>query len=306
MRKWITGLILIAVTVLFAGCGSQPVQTVRLQHLDEAIPAKGNSNGPLPLRVAVSSILSPRETLTVYQPLLSYLEKKLAMPVVLLQRRTYKEVNELIEHDNADIAFVCSGGYVAGHQSFGLELLAVPVVNGQHTYRSYIIANAKLEVQSIAALKGRSFAFTDPMSFSGRIAPVYMLYAQNLDTENFFGRSFYTYSHDNAIQAVNDGIVDAAAVDSLVFDQTSQSNPELAKRVKIIDQSLLVGSPPVVVNSALDRSRKENLRSLLLSMPLDPDGQKALSVLHYDGFAIADEKDYEPLKDIWVTVKEKL
>ncbi len=306
MRKWISGILLMTVTAIFIGCGSPPVQTVRLQHLDEAIPAKGNTNGPLPLRVAVSSILSPRETLTVYQPLLNYLEKKLAMPVVLLQRRTYKEVNELIEHDNADIAFVCSGGYVAGHQSFGLELLAVPVVNGQHTYRSYIIANVKLEGQSIAALQGRSFAFTDPMSFSGRIAPVYMLHSKSLDAAHFFGRTFYTYSHDNAIQAVNDGIADAAAVDSLVFDQAVQSYPELSKRVKIIDRSLTVGSPPVVVNTALDRSRKENLRSLLLAMPLDPDGEKALSALHYDRFAIADEKDYEPLQDIWLTVKEKL
>ncbi|HML35647.1 MULTISPECIES: phosphate/phosphite/phosphonate ABC transporter substrate-binding protein [Sporomusa] len=306
MQKWITGLILIMVTAFFVGCSSQPAQTVRLQHLDEAIPAKGNTNGALPLRVAVSSILSPRETLMVYQPLLSYLEKKLAMPVVLLQRRTYKEVNELIEHDSADIAFVCSGGYVAGHQSFGLELLAVPIVNGQHTYRSYIIVNAKLEAHSISALKGRSFAFTDPMSFSGRIAPVYMLHSQNIDTAHFFGRTFYTYSHDNAIQAVKDGIADAAAVDSLVFDQALQSDPELTKRVKIIDQSLMVGSPPVVVNRALDRSRKENLRSLLLVMQFDPDGKKALSALHYERFAVPDEKDYEALNNIWMIVREKL
>jgi len=256
--------------------------------------------------VAVSSILSLKETLTVYQPLLNYLETKLNTPVVLLQRRTYKEVNDLIEHSQTDMAFVCSGGYVAGSQSLSMELLAVPMVHDKTVYCSYIIANIKLGAKSIGDLKSNSFAFTDPMSFSGRIAPVYMLTEKGINADSFFGRSFFTYSHDNSIGSVNDGIVDAAAVDSLIFDQAVKKNPQLLERVKIIDKSLYVGNPPVVVNPSLNKELKEKLRGLLLTMHEDDAGKKALAVLNYSKFVYPDEKAYTKLKTIWPTVKEKI
>ena len=64
---------------------------MRLGDPDPAVTIKNKQivEGPV-LRVAVSSILSPKETLTVYQPLLDYLAGQLGYPVVLLQRRTYK------------------------------------------------------------------------------------------------------------------------------------------------------------------------------------------------------------------------
>lgn len=306
MSKWAIGIIIVTCAIFFAGCGSGNVQTVSLHKLDNNIVAKGNIADPKPLRVAVSSILSLKETLTVYQPLMNYLENKLNIPVVLLQRRTYKEVNDLIEHAQADIAFVCSGGYVAGNQSFGMELFVVPAVGSKITYCSYIIGDVKLDAKSIDDLKGHSFAFTDPMSFSGRIAPIYMLKEKGIDAAVFFGRNFFTYSHDNSIWSVNDGIVDAAAVDCLIFDQAAEKKPELLKRVKIIDKSLDVGNPPVVVNASLDKELKEKLRVLLLTMHEDEAGEKALSTLHYSRFISPDEKAYDKLKNIWLMTKENL
>lgn len=259
-----------------------------------------------PLRVAVSSILSPRETLTVYQPLLEYLEIKLASPVVLLQRKTYKEVNELLQNGGADVAFVCSGGYAAGSQTFGMELLAMPQVQGKRTYQSFIIAKQEVKATSIADLNGRSFAFTDPMSFSGRIAPVYMLLSQGIEGDQFFSRTFFTYSHDNAIKAVYDGIVDAAAVDSMIFEQAAAVTPAILQKVKIVDKSMLVGNPPVVVNAAVNRDLKERLRYLLLTMHDDEAGKKSLAALKYDRFTAPEDEYYAGLKPIWLSIKEKL
>lgn len=307
------GLAILA-TVLFlmagivGGCaGIAPPKQVRLHNTEQSGDiTNSRKNSEMPLRVAVSSILSPRETLTVYQPLLEYLEAKLGQQVVLLQRKTYKEVNELLSTGNADMAFVCSGNYAAGSLQFGMELLVVPQVNGQHTYQSYIIAGKDIQAKSLAELQGRSFAFTDPLSFSGRIAPVYMIVSQGLNIEHFFGRTFFTYSHDNSIKAVNDGIVDAAAVDSMIFDQTVAQNPNLVNTIKIIDRSIVVGTPPVVVNPRLQEAQKERLRQLLLSIHEDPSGQKALVALHYDQFVTPEETRYTVLKQMWLTVQEKL
>lgn len=305
-RQLLMVLVVILLASYLSGCSSPPTKFVRLNNADSKIVVQDKTLDQVPLRVAVSSILSPKETLTVYQPLIDYLEVKLGYPVILLQRKTYKEVNDLLQVGGADVAFVCSGGYAAGHQSFGMELLAIPTIKDKRVYQSYIITNQATPGESIEDLRGRSFAFTDPMSFSGRIAPVYMLESRRIDSHTFFGRTFFTYSHDNAIRAVAEGIVDAAAVDSIIFDHAVQREPNLATKIKIIDQSIFVGSPPVVVNPALNTAIKQRVQTIILAMNEDENGQKALQALSYDKFIAPDDQDYAQLKSIWLSTKEKL
>lgn len=304
-KRMVVAVTLLIVALVLNGCSSGPAKTVSLYKTDAGTAVKDKSAGKVPLRVAVSSILSPKETLTVYQPAVEYMEDKLGHPVVLLQRKTYKEVNDLVQSGGADVAFVCSGGYVAGNDSFGMELLAAPQVKGETNYQSYIIARNR-DSKSILDLGGKSFAFTDPMSFSGRIAPVYMLTSQGVDSDRFFSRTFYTYSHDNAIRAVDEGIADAAAVDSMIFDRAVEKERELGRRIFIIDKSLRVGNPPVVVNPAIDTGLKQRIRDVLLKMHGDENGRKALKALSYDKFVIADDKDYAELKTLWRATREKL
>lgn len=307
MRNFIIVLLVVLLPGLLAGCSPSFDKKVSLRNVEQAVVTTSDAKDSImPLRVAVSSILSPKETLTVYQPLLQYLQNELGYSVVLLQRKTYKEVNDLLEAGNADVAFVCSGGYVAGSQVFGMELLAMPQVGGEQTYQSVIITGKETPASSLVDLQHRSFAFTDPMSFSGRIAPVYMLESRGFMSQQFFGRTFFTYSHDAAIKAVYDGIVDAAAVDSLIFTQAVAQNQDIAARVKIIDRSLSVGTPPVVVKPGTDRELTARLQVLLLTMHQHEAGRNALAALHYDKFVAPDETLYAPLKNIWLTIREKL
>lgn len=306
MKTKIVVLLAVFFMVALAGCSSSsPVKEVRLNNTDNQIVVGYQKNyNEIPLRVAVSSIVSPKETLTIYQPLLEYLEMKLGQKVVLLQRKTYKEVNELITTGHADIAFVCSGNY--GAQMSGMELLVVPEVDGDSTYQSFIIAGKHVDASSLSDLRGRSFAYTDPLSFSGHIAPIYMISLLGYDADHFFGRNFYTFSHDNSIQAVSDGIVDAAAVDSMIYKQAIRKFPNLDKNIKVVDKSIVVGSPPVVVNPKIEAKRKEELRSLLLTMHMDPQGKEAINKLDYDKFVDPEEENYSILIPIWLKVKEKL
>ena len=83
-------------------------------------------------------------------------------------------------------------------------------------------------------LKGHTFAFTDPDSNTGRLVPLYWLAALHTRPETFFGRSIYTYSHDNSIMAVARGLVDAAAVDGLIWDYYAKKNPAFTSKTRII------------------------------------------------------------------------
>lgn len=287
---------LLFIVLVLAGCnGSEGLPTVSVKPTDYSLTNPQPMENQNVLRVGISSVLSPRETLANYQSLAEYLQKKIGRPVQLVQRRSYQEINDLVRDQGVDVAFICSGAYVTGKQE-DLELLAVPEVNGKSTYQSYIIVNSSSQFQSFSDLKGQVFGFTDPISFSGTIAPTYMVTLLNSRPTEFFNRVVYTYSHDNSIKAVLDNVVSAAGVDSLVYQYSVTKDSSLAAKVRIIAQSPEVGSPPVVVNKTIDPHLKAALLEALLQMDNDQVGKKALQSLLYDRFVLPNSAAYEPIQ----------
>ncbi|TAL18431.1 phosphate/phosphite/phosphonate ABC transporter substrate-binding protein [bacterium] len=295
--------VFLAVLLFFlSGCapGSEP-EKVSLKSAPEpsktAAPADEKS-----LRVAVAAMISPKETFIFYKDLVNYIGEKVSMPVTFVQRETYEEVNKLLEKNELDLAFVCTGAYVEGHDSFGMELLAAPVAYGQPLYYSYVIVPKDSGVSSLEGLRGKSFAFTDPLSNTGKLAPVCMLASMKETPESFFKATTYTYSHDKSIESVARKIVDGAAVDSLVWDYLDKKTPRLTSQTRIIKKSEPYGIPPVVVSKTLDPGLKEKLKAAFLSMHEDEKGKKILSEIMIDRFTRLDDGKYDSVRAMkkWV------
>lgn len=248
------------------------------------------------LRVGVAAILSPQGTVESYGELTAYLAEKLGRPVDLVQRRTYAELNDMVEENQVELAFICTNAYVVGNEQFGMELLLAPEIAGESVYYSQVIVPATSVAQSMTDLSDKVFAFTDPMSFTGHIYPVYMLQQMGETAETLFQRTFYTYSHDRAIEAVADGVADGAAVDSLVLDYALQRDPDLASRIRIIHTSEAFGIPPVVVPSTLPPRQKAQLRELLLTMHEDVAGKTVLQELGIDRFVKVENAAYDGVR----------
>lgn len=302
MRKlWIALL-----AVLLGACASGPaVSSIPQINLSELQPLpSGPLNAVTPLRVSVAAVISPQGTVESYQPLIDYLSRKLGRPVELVQRQTYAETNALLEENTVDIAFVCTSAYIEGYDNFGMELLAAPQVNGTPTYQSVLIVPAASMSQEIADLEGKVFAFTDPISFSGRAYPTYLVQQLGSTPESFFARTFFTYNHDNAIRAVASNLADGAAVDSLVYDFAVQRDPSLATLTRVIHRSPAFGIPPVVINPNARPQLKATLQELLLSMASESDGQAALAALGVDSFVILDDGMYDSARQIIEQVKD--
>jgi phosphonate transport system substrate-binding protein len=293
-------LVVVVLSVAWlAGCATAAnAPVIRLREL-RRLPVEP-AGGVAPLRVAVAAVVSPKGTAESYQPLLAYLSQRLGRPVELVQRRTYAETNALIEQGQVDLAFVCTSAYIAGRDAFGMELLAAPQVNGATAYRSYLIVPAASPARDLADLRQRVFAFTDPMSFSGRIYPSYLVRRLGSSPEAFFARTFFTYSHDDAIRAVAEGLADGAAVDSLVYEFALAHDPALARRVRIIERSPPFGIPPVVVHPAVRPQLRALLQELLLGLASEPsgEGQRALAALGVERFVLIGDERYDSARAI--------
>ncbi len=287
---WLSCLILVGCT----SAASVPV--IQLSDL-KPLP-KRSFTDVAPLRVAVGAIVSPQGTADSYAPLLDYLERKLNRPVELVQRRTYAEINDLVKSGYVDVAFVCTSAYIAGHRDFGMQLLAAPEVGGETVYYSVLVVPAGSPAKEMSDLRGKVFAFTDPMSTTGHNYPIYLLKQINENPESFFARTFFTYSHDDAVRAVATGLADGAAVDSIVYDYLIQREPDLAQRTKIIGRSEAFGTPPVVTGPNTRPQLSAELRDLLIGANDDPSGREVLNALGIDRFVPVKDESYDSVRQL--------
>jgi phosphonate transport system substrate-binding protein len=247
------------------------------------------------LKVAVGSILSAQETVVYYHQLLEYIANKLGRQIQLVQRKTYGEIIELIGVGQIQLAFICSSPYAGGKEKFGFQALAMPRVRGSHLYQAYLIVNKDSSFQKLDDLRGKNFAFTDPESNTGKLVPTYWLAKTGAKSEEFFGKTIYTYSYDNSIRAVSMSLVDGAAVNGQVREYYNHSDPVFTAKTRIIKRSQPFGNPPVVASAHLSNQLKARIRKLLLKMHLDPEGKKILDELMIDGFIAPKEECYDPI-----------
>ena len=241
---------------------------------------------------AISPMASPVSTLSSYSDFIKYISDRTGKKIAIKQRRKYSEINSLLKEDKAQFALTCTGAFLSGQKEFGLELLVIPVVNGVTSYNSYIIVHRESKAENFEQLKGYVFAFTDPLSFSGRMYPMYVLYNMGVTPEEFFKRTFYTSGHEKSIQSVADGLAEAAAVDSLIFDDMKRMNDPAIKKVKIIMVSPPYGIPPIVIAPFVEKSTRELILNALLAMKNDPEGRKILKKIQVDEYILPDPVIY--------------
>ncbi len=299
MKNALSGFLFLAVITLAAGgCGKgEDAKEIDLAKREpapqQAVHRPGNA-----VRIAVGAMITPKEGFAYYRRFLDYVSEKIGIAVEFVDKENYAEINKLIKENRIDVAFVCSGPYVDGQKEFGMELLAAPQAYGETVYYSYIIVRKDDPVKRLTGLRGKTFAFTDPLSNTGRLVPTYMLARMNETPDTFFRKHIFTYGHDKSIRAVADGIVDGAAVDSLIWEYAVRKKSEYALKTRVIEKSSPSGIPPVVARKGLDPALKERIRMIFLDADKDPKGKEILAGMMIDRFVPVADRHYDSIRDM--------
>lgn len=241
---------------------------------------------------AISPMASPVSTISSYNDFIGYLSEKTGIKVILKQRRKYSEINAFLKTGEAQFASICTGAFLAGKYEFGLELLAIPVINGKTTYNSYVIVNKESNIKDFSEIKGKVFAFTDPLSLTGNLYPLSLLHTMGVKPEEFFKKTFFTSSHEKSIESVANVLADGASVDSLIFENMKRAGNPVIKKVRIINISPPYGIPPIVVSPAVEKATKQLFLRTLIKMADDPAGKEILRKLQIEKFILSNSAIY--------------
>jgi phosphonate transport system substrate-binding protein len=257
----------------------------------------GQNNQP-PVRIGVVSMITPVDTVKYYQEIIDYISARMDVPVEMVYRKTYDEMDRMLEKGDVDAAFICSAPYVEDKRKFGAELLVAPQVDGNVFYKSFIIVHKDSTFRSFDELKGKTFAFTDPKSNSGRLYPVYRLAKEGYKPEDYFSKYIYSYSHNKSVELVAKKIVDGAAIENLIYHYMKNKGSPYTEQVRIIEQSPDFGIPPMVNTPGMSTFVKEKIREILINMHRNPDGARILSDMQVEKFVEGSDSYYDSVREM--------
>ncbi len=256
------------------------------------------------IKVGFTAVIT-REDVKTIKDFLDYLSEKTGFSFSLVFAKSYDEMDFYLFNGKVDMAYICGAPYVEGYKKYGYYLIAVPLTPDGPYYYSYVITKKDKPYRSILDFKGKPYAFSDPKSNSGSVAPTYYLLKNEQIPTEFFKPLIYTYSHYESIMAVYKGFVEGASVDSIVYEHTSMVAPYITNKLKVIQKFGPFPATPFVVSRRLDPSKVEVIKRTLLEMHQEEEGRRILKNMGILGFTYLDPENYKTIVRMLSYITEK-
>jgi len=239
-----------------------------------------------------------KKDISVIVRLKDYLKQKTKLDIKLKFARTYSIMRNLITENNVNVAYICGATYVDLKPSKKVELLALPTVDKKPYYYSLVIAKKSSHYKKIEDFKGKVYAMSDPESNSGSLVPRYELMTRGFKRNHFFKRVIYTYDHGESIEAVLDGFVQGASVDSIVYGAFLKNYPKSSKHLKIVQKFGPYPTTPFVISKKLSIKTKTKIQQALINMVNDKKGKKILGSMAIGSFIKPNNLSYAKIEKV--------
>lgn len=262
--------------------------------------SESNQGKAEPLVIAFIPQENPEKLIGDIKIVREYLEKETGIPVKGFVTQDHAAAVEALRNGEADISFMGALPYVLAHDRIGAEVLLSEVYRGSPTYHGRIFVRRDGGIKTLEDLRGKSIAFADPISESGYIYPLDIfvqagLLKQRDDPQQFFGTVYFAGGYQQAIQAVANGLVDAAG--SSQFAE-SLLTPDQLEKVTWIAESAPIPSHVVCARKDLDQRRRESFRRAMLKLNQPAYRHLLKHVYGPDGYIEASHKNYESVEEM--------
>ena len=230
------------------------------------------------------------------QAILDIVAKHTGMKVDTFVGSDYNATIEALRAGHVDVALLGPFSYVLATTVAPVEAFAVTVTarTMQPSYKSIIIAAKDGPINSIADLKGHTFAFVDPGSTSGFMVPSAAFIKAGITPEKDFKQVMYSGGHDATIVAVGSGKVDAGAVADRIYERGCAKGLADCNKLKVIWTSPAIPNDPLLYRKNLSDDMKKKIREAFFSIKNLAFGEMG-TVARFDP---ATDADYDPLREI--------
>ena len=248
------------------------------------------------LRVSAIPDEAPTELQRKFAPLGKYLEAQTGMKVVFTPVSDYAAVVESLATRKLDLAWL--GGFTYVQAKLRTNGGAIPIAQREEDakFTSRFIT-ADPAIQSLADLKGRTFAFGAPSSTSGSLMPRFFLQQAGLNPEKDFKAVAFSGAHDATVAFVAAGKAEAGVLNASVWDKLVE-----AKKVDPDKVRVFATTPPYfdynwAVRGDLDPALVKKLTDAFLKLdPANPEHREIMALQRASKFIPTRKENYDGIE----------
>ncbi|SFQ89246.1 phosphonate transport system substrate-binding protein [Halopseudomonas formosensis] len=248
------------------------------------------------LRVSAIPDEAPTELLRKFQPLGAYLEQELGMKVEFVPVADYPAVVEALATDRLDMAWLGGFTFVQVYLKTGNAIPLVQREQDAEFISNFITANP--EVNSLADLKGKTFAFGSISSTSGSLMPRYFMLQDGIQPESFFSRIGYSGAHDATAAWVQAGRVDAGVLNASVWDKLVANDKVDTSKVRVFATTPTYYDYNWTVRGTLDPALAGKIKQAFLALdPANPAHKEILDLQAASRFIETEPANYKGIEE---------
>ncbi|MBI1848764.1 MAG: phosphate/phosphite/phosphonate ABC transporter substrate-binding protein [Planctomycetes bacterium] len=284
-RQWLATTIVLG-SALLLGIATRP-----------ASPSEPKADAPAGIRVFHFGVYTSEKATEMYTTFAPILETAADFLSTTLKSRIDFEIEVGRNYDasiqdlaggKVDFARFGPASYItAKSMEPGLQIVAMEVKDGQKTFDGVVVTKKSSPIQSLADLKGKTFAFGDKNSTIGRYLAQEALAKAGVHRKDL-AKSEYIDRHDRVASAVLHAEFDAGAVKEDTYLKMKEKDEGLREIARLRNVT-----KPWLARRGLDPAIIEGLRAFLLQYK-DQTALKRLEGM--TGFAVGDDADFDSIR----------
>lgn len=290
--------LIVAVSVVLGGCGKAkgPAQT----------SSKGESTlgtAENPIKMAMVPSLDTKKLIASGEELAKLLNKETGLHFEVSVPVSYAAVVAAMGAGSVDVGWLSPLPYVIAHDQYGVDVVLRTVRDKSDKYWSFIIARTDSGIKDLAGLKGKKFAYGDPVSTSGCLYAKDLIRSRGDDPAKYFSNVIYAGAHDKVVMAVYNKQVDAGAIYGGVVSDARQkvieTMPDVLQKTTVIAKSADIPNDTVSVRKGLPKDLVKKITDGLVAVAKSDAGREAVMKLYgIDGFVPAKDSDYDSVRKV--------
>ena len=286
----------------------EPVKSTKL--LAQASPTTNQAE--VVMKVGVLSKEDPQRTIAQWQPTIDYLTEAIPGYRFELVPAGFDAMREIAQNNQVDFFLVNPGMYVEFEADYGVNRIAtlknLRLGQPYTEFGGLIITRAdNAEIDEIEDLKNKTFMAVAPTSFGGWYMAEGVLHERGIEEpEKFFQALTFGETHENVIQAVASGEVEAGTIRTDALERAVQRGEVKLEDFKVINPIEDPGFPflhstplypewPFASTQGNSLEIKELVAKALLNLPADSPAAKASKS---DGWTVP--LSYRPVHDLFI------
>ncbi len=252
-----------------------------------------------PLKLGVGLFQPDREKNdATYRPLANYLAAQLKRPVELRTVDSWEGLAKSLANGETDLALMGPWGYVLANHEAHAQVISTILYDGKPEYFAIMVTHPDSGINSVADLKGKTFAFGDKGSTSGYLIPRHYFQTQGINPDTYFSKVIHT-KHQAIETQVTQRVLDAGADFNRNRNTMIEQGLIKAQDSKIIWQSAPLPNDAFALRQGLmaDAGFVARLKTALAGVGEALKTQPNLLPNHYTGFISSDNGFYKPIRD---------